>query len=586
VTPPDPATSKGGLSLSRPRWENPPRVDPSVVRRLQEELRLPEPVCAVLAAREVTDPEHAKNFLRPRLGHLHDAQQLADGAVAADRIHRAVTDRETILVHGDYDVDGICATALLTRYLRSLGAMVEPFVPHRIRDGYDFGEAGLREAKRVDASVLVTADCGTTAWDAVDRARAEGVDVIVTDHHTPEPRPPGGLAFVNPRRSDCPYPDKGLCGTAVAFKLSELVRRRFHASEEELREHLDLVALATVADLVPLQGENRVLVRIGLRYLARTRVLGLAQLMGTAGVDPAAVTAGQLGFVVAPRINAAGRIGESSDALHLLLSEDVVQARVLAERLEAVNRDRRDEDRRTLDQALELLAAEFRPERDYGVVLAAEGWHPGVIGIVASRVVERIHRPVVMVALDGDKGRGSARSIPGFHLYDALAACKAHLGRFGGHRQAAGMDLDRRDVTNLRTCFNREARARLGDRELRPVLHPDVELSLREMDLDLVRWLDYLAPHGIGNPRPLLLVRDVRLERPRVLKDLHLKVTLRRNGASLDAIGFGMAEAHPPGSLDQEAYDVVLRLERNEWRGTARAQGRLVDLRPTAESPS
>jgi single-stranded-DNA-specific exonuclease len=583
VSPAGPSSSGGPLAFVRPRWESPPFLEPAVVRRLEAALRLPDTVCAVLAAREVTDPEQAKDFLRPRLDHLHDPEHLADGDAAADRIHGAISRGETILVHGDYDVDGICAAALLTRYLRSLGGVVVPFVPHRLEDGYDFGEGGLRRAESVGASLILTADCGTAALTAVDQAQAAGRDVIVTDHHTPGPRPPRSLAFVNPRRLDCGYPNKDLCGTAVAFKLCELVRRRFGADAEDLRGFLDLVALATVADLVPLRGENRALVRIGLRYLARTKVTGLARLLHTLKVDPGSVTAGQLGFVVAPRINAAGRLGDAEDALRLLLSEDPVESRALAERLDDMNRERRDEDRRTLDQALELLASDFQPERDFGVVLASDGWHPGVIGIVASRVVERIHRPVVLVALNGDTGRGSARSVPGFHLYDALAACSAHLNRFGGHKQAAGLDLDRQRVPELRSCFNREARSRLEGAELGPVLRPDVELDLMKADLELVHWLHYLSPHGIGNARPLFLVRRVRVERPRALKDLHLKVTLRREGASLDAIGFGMVESHPPGSLTQEAYDVVLRLERNEWRGAASVQGRLVDLRPASE---
>ncbi len=583
MSPAGPSSSGGPLAFVRPRWESPPFLEPAVVRRLEAALRLPDTVCAVLAAREVTDPEQAKDFLRPRLDHLHDPEHLADGDAAADRIHGAISRGETILVHGDYDVDGICAAALLTRYLRSLGGVVVPFVPHRLEDGYDFGEGGLRRAESVGASLILTADCGTAALTAVDQAQAAGRDVIVTDHHTPGPRPPRSLAFVNPRRLDCGYPNKDLCGTAVAFKLCELVRRRFGADAEDLRGFLDLVALATVADLVPLRGENRALVRIGLRYLARTKVTGLARLLHTLKVDPGSVTAGQLGFVVAPRINAAGRLGDAEDALRLLLSEDPVESRALAERLDDMNRERRDEDRRTLDQALELLASDFQPERDFGVVLASDGWHPGVIGIVASRVVERIHRPVVLVALNGDTGRGSARSVPGFHLYDALAACSAHLNRFGGHKQAAGLDLDRQRVPELRSCFNREARSRLEGAELGPVLRPDVELDLMKADLELVHWLHYLSPHGIGNARPLFLVRRVRVERPRALKDLHLKVTLRREGASLDAIGFGMVESHPPGSLTQEAYDVVLRLERNEWRGAASVQGRLVDLRPASE---
>jgi single-stranded-DNA-specific exonuclease len=254
---------------------------------------------------------------------------------------------------------------------------------------------------------------------------------------------------------------------------------------------------------------------------------------------------------------------------------------VLARQLDEINRVRQEEDRRTLEEAMDLLSREYDADRDYGVVLAAEGWHPGVIGIVASRVVERIHRPTVLVALDGDQGRGSARSIPGFHLYEALAACREHMGRFGGHKQAAGMDVARGSVPALRAAFNAEARARLSAEDLRPVLRPDGDVALGEVDLQLVHWLGYLGPHGIGNARPLLVMRGVHLENPRRLKDVHLKVVLRSGPATLDGIGFGLATSFPPESLATGPWDVMVRLERNEWRGVARPQAQILDLRPS-----
>lgn len=567
-----------------PRWQEVPPGDERVVATLTESLRLPSAVCAVLAGRGHGDPESAKRFLRPLLEHLHDPALLADGRAAAVRIVRAVESGETILVHGDYDVDGICATALLTRFLAGRGARVIPFVPHRLRDGYDLSDAGLRAASAAGASLIVTVDCGTVALEPIATARRTGIDVVVTDHHTVGDTPPPATAFVNPHRPDCPYPDKGLCGTGLAFKLAQLVAREMGIGDGAVHDLLDLVALATVADLVPLRGENRVLVKFGLRGFGTSRLPGITALLAAAGVEASGVTAGQLGFVVAPRINAAGRIGESADALRLLLTDDPREAATLAGQLDRVNRTRQEEDRRTLDQALELLARSYDPEKDYGVVLAADGWHPGVIGIVASRVVERIHRPTVLVALDGSGGRGSARSIPGFHLYDALSACRAYMGRFGGHSQAAGMDVDRDAVPAFREAFNAEARRRLLPEDLDPVLRPDVELDLGEVDLGLVHWLEYLGPHGIGNPRPVFLARGVRLEGARVLKDAHLKVSLRRGPAVVDGIGFGLAETHPPEALGDGPHDVLLKLERNEWRGVARAQAQILDLRPSAGS--
>ena len=575
----------GGQALARlrppdPAWSDPRAPDPASVRELAAALTLPETVCSVLAVRGITAVEDAKRFLRPRLEHLHDPALLADGARAAERIVAAIRGGEKILVHGDYDVDGICATALFTRWLRGLGGSVVPFVPHRLRDGYDFSAGGLAAARQAGASLIVTADCGTVAHETVRAASALGIDVVVTDHHTVADELPEAWAVVNPRRPDCPYPEKELCGTGLAYKVCGLVGRMMGANEHELSEYLDLVALATVADLVPLGGENRVLVAYGLRRFAESRVLGLKALLAVASVPPEEVTAGKLGFVIAPRINAAGRIGDSMDALRLLLTEDGEEARRLAEQLDATNRSRREEDSRVLDEALSLLSPHYDPEADYGVVLWSEGWHPGVIGIVASRVVECIHRPVVLVALEGGRGRGSARSVPGFHLYDALHACAHHLGRFGGHRQAAGMDIEEARLPAFREDFNATARARLAPEALRPLLRPDLELAPGAADLDLAHWLSYLGPHGIGNPGPLFLARRVELEGARLVGEKHLKAVLAADGAHLEAIGFGMAERYPPVALAGSRFDVLFRLERNEWRGTARPQARLVDLRP------
>jgi len=535
----------------------------------------------VLVARGVTVPDDAKDFLRPRLEYLHAAARLADGSAAAERVATAIRAGDTILVHGDYDVDGICATALLTRWLRVLGGQIVPFVPHRLRDGYDFGQAGLAAARAAGATLIVTADCGTVAHETVADANGEGIDVVITDHHTVAASLPEAVAVVNPQRPDCEYPDKGLCGTGIAYKLCELVADALDADSRPLAAYLDLVALATVADLVPLTGENRVLVHHGLKRFARTRILGLDALLRVSSLPVAEITAGKLGFVVAPRINAAGRIGESADALRLLLTDDEGEARQLADQLDTTNRSRRDEDKRTLAEALEMLGQDYDPASDFGVVLAGEGWHPGVIGIVASRIVERIHRPVVLIALDGQRGRGSARSIPGFHLYDALNACSAHMMRFGGHEQAAGMDVARDSVAALREAFNSEAASRLDPATLRRRFRTDLVLDLEHVDLQLVHWMSYLGPHGMGNPGPNFVASAVTLRRAKVVGEDHLKATLSQGAGQIDAIGFGLAEGHPPEAVMAEPHDVVFRLERNEWRGTARAQARLIALRPS-----
>lgn len=579
------ARARGGAPYLPPppalRWESPPPADAGATSRLQASLKLPRPLCAVLVARGHGEPEAARGHLRPLLDHLHPPELLAGAPEAADRILRAIRKGETILIHGDYDVDGIAATALLARWLGRLGGRVVPFVPHRVRHGYDLGPAGVARAREVGATLLVTADSGIVAHSAVEEAARWGIDVVVTDHHTPGATLPPAVAVVNPNRADCPYPDRALSGTGVAFKLCQLLGARTGHPLEELLPLLDLVALATVADLVPLTGENRILVRYGLRAMEGCRDPGLRALMGVAGMD-GAVEAGQVAFRLAPRINAAGRMADPDDALRLLLTRDPVDAEALAATLDTLNRARQEEEGRTLDQALSELSGRFVPERDRGVVLAREGWHPGVIGIVASRVVERIHRPVVLVALEGERGRGSARSVPGFHLYEALAACRDLLERFGGHRQAAGMDLRADRLPAFRDAFAREASRRLRDDQLRPVLRVDAEMELGEATPEVTRYLPYLGPFGIGNPRPVFVARGVEPAGPaKVLKGEHLRLRLRQAGCTLEGVGFRLASRIEPSLLQGGDLDVAFHLEEDEWRGVRRIRARLLDLRPS-----
>jgi single-stranded-DNA-specific exonuclease len=574
-----------------PRWVLRAEPDPSRVARLSDALSLPPALCAVLAARGITEPEAARGYLRPRLDQLHPPESLAGAGRAAERILRALDEGETILVHGDYDVDGVAATALLTRRLRTLGGTVVPFVPHRTEDGYDLGPAGLEAAVRNGASLIVTCDCGIGAHDLIGRARGAGIDVIVTDHHAPGETLPPAVAVVNPNRSDCGYPEKGLAGAGVAFKLAQLVSRMRGVDDQELWPELDLVALATVADLVPLTGENRVLVRFGLRALARTRSVGLRALIRVSGLQEEAarggLEAGQVGFVLAPRINAVGRMGDAGDALRLLLTEDPVEADALARQLDHDNQRRQEEDRRTLDEALRTLSRDYDPAHDFGVVVAGEDWHPGVIGIVASRVVERIHRPAVLVAMNGQTARGSGRSIPELHLHQALSRCRAHLTRFGGHRQAAGMDLARASIAGFRDAFNGAVREQLDGRIPPPVLRADLALDLGQATEELLHWLQYLGPFGMGNPRPVFLARSASVTgSARVVGRGHLKLRLGGAGADrrgLDAMGFGLAARVAPGHVGPRA-DVVFQLRQNEYRGVRSVQARILDLRPPAGS--
>jgi len=569
-----------------PRWEVAPAPEPEEVRVLEDRLSLPRPLCALLAIRGLGDPDRAKAFLRPVLDALHPPDAMTDLSRAVERMATAVQKGETIFVHGDYDVDGMAGTALLTRWLRDLGATVVPFIPNRLRDGYDLGPSGVQAARAAGASVLVTVDCGILAHEAVASAVESGMDVIVTDHHTPGDTLPTALAVLNPNRRDCSYPNRDLCGAGVAFKLCQGLAEVFHRGAEELHPYLDLVGMATVADLVPLRGENRTLVRFGLRALERTRNPGLKALLRVSGLEGREVTAGAVGFVLAPRLNAIGRLGDPHTALRLLLTHDGKEAEVLAQEADALNRERQAADRSTLEEAISRLAMDFDPRRDYGVVLAGEGWHPGVIGIVASRLVEQIHRPTILVAMDGDRGRGSARSIPGFHILRAMEAGGGHLERFGGHKQAAGLDILREELPAFRQIFNGEARRLLAHEDLRPLLKVDLEVRLEDLTQDLFKFLKYMGPHGMANPRPLFLARGVRLAgRPRVAGKDHLKLQIHQDGSALDAIGFGLAGRIPANSLDGKSLDVVFQLQENEYRGRRSLQAGLKDVRVRDGAP-
>jgi len=571
------------LQHPRPRWTAATAPDDRVAI-LVAELRLPPALCRLLVQRGYDEPSMAREYLRPHRGQIHPPGEMAGVADAVARLRSALSRGETILVHGDYDVDGICATALLVRVFSLLGARAVPFVPHRIRDGYDLTDAGLRAAREAGATVIVTVDCGIAAGESVLRARSAGIDVIITDHHTPPPQLPSAAAVLNPNRPDCLYPFKGLAGVGVAFKLASALASDLGFPEERMSAFLDLVALATVADLAPLTGENRALVRWGLSVLARTPNPGLRALLEvTRLAGGGEITASQVGYVLAPRLNAIGRLGDAMLGVRLLLTDDEGEAASLALRMEEANRARRDADEQTLRQALGMIEVTFDPSRDHGVVLASAGWHPGVIGIVASRVVERIHRPTVLVALAGEEGRGSARSIPGFHLYEAFSACSGHLVRFGGHRAAAGCSLLASEVEPFRRAFDAHARQTLTPDLLTPQLRIDGELGVADATAELVRLLKHFGPFGVGNPTPVFAARGVRVETPRIVGNQHLKVSLRQGSSRLDGIGFGMGER--AGELSGAVADVAFKLEENTWTpgrgGPPRTslQARLMDFR-------
>ncbi len=564
------------------RWIMPLPLREDRVAALAESVGLHEDVCRVLLRRGIDSPEDARSFLRPLLTSVHSPFQLPDMQAAVERVERALAGDEKILVHGDYDADGMSAAALLTLGLREMGGRVEPFVPHRTRDGYDLSDAGIRRATEVGASLIVTVDCGVTAVEAVSKATSMGIDVVITDHHRPGGEIPRAIAVVDPMLPGSRYPFRDLAGVGVAFKLLSALYERAGLETPRLNQHLDLVALGTVADQMPLTGENRVLVRAGLRALERTRKAGLRSLLTSAGLQADhRIEAEDIAFRVAPRLNSVGRMDEADAGLRLLLAADAREAERLADHLERQNAERRLTDSRVYEEAKKQARSRVR-DGDQAVVLWGDDWHPGVLGIVASRLVESYHRPAIVISFDGDVGRGSGRSTGGFHLFNALQECEPLLERFGGHRMAAGFTVRRERVEELAARLREMARRDLADREPAHELQLDLEVPVERLGDDLLRGLGHLAPFGSGNPTPILMVRDVALDRPtRVGSDGgHLRFQLVAYRQRIPAIAFGMGRRLAEARSSERA-DVALEIAETSWNGRREVQARVLDFRPT-----
>jgi single-stranded-DNA-specific exonuclease len=579
TAPESPVTTLAPARPTRPaRWILPKAPDDEAVRKLAEALSLPEVVCRLLLIRGYVSAEDAKLFLRPRLDRLHDPLKFLSMDKAVDRLARAVRDQELVFIHGDYDVDGISSTTLLTRAIRVLGGKAMPFIPRRIEDGYDLSDAGVDAAIAAGAKVVVTCDCGTSAVSPVARLCKAGIDVIVTDHHLPGGELPDCLAILNPKRTGCGYPDKDLAAVGVAFKLALALARALGRNENFIWGMLDLVALATVADVAPLRGENRVFVRYGLKVLADTQNVGLRALIRAAGLSGKPLTAGRIGFILAPRLNAAGRLGHAIRGVELLLSENEHEANTIARELEELNNKRQELDHATLEQARERVL-QLDLDDTFGIVLADESWHPGVIGIVASRLVEEFGRPTVLIALAGDEGKGSGRSISKFDLHGALGQSREFLLRFGGHRAAAGVTIARDKVNDFAARFNDVAKSLLTPEDLVPEIRVDLEVSIDGMDERLESLFRHFEPFGIGNPSPVLLARNVTLAAPpRLVGKDGLKVVLDTGTGSLDALGWGFAHRAAEFQAGSKV-DIAFRLERDEYRGESYLQARIADIR-------
>jgi single-stranded-DNA-specific exonuclease len=563
-------------------WQHLPCNDAQAAT-LAAALNLHPTVARLLCMRGFTDPETADRFLNPSLEHLHDPFRLADMDRAVVRLERALAQGERIAIHGDYDVDGITSTVILRRALEMLGGTVVHFIPERLRDGYGLQPAAIDRLHAEGVGLIVSVDCGIRGSDAAQRARELGVDLIITDHHEPEGTLPAAFAVINPKRHDCTYPDKYLAGVGVALKLVQALCARA-GKGKWLPGFVKIAALGTLADVVPLVGENRVIARYGLAALTRgPHTIGLRSLLDASGLTGKTIDSYQVAFMVAPRVNAAGRMSTPDIATRLLLATDegmADEARALAQQLNDENLRRQQEEAELVASSRKAIETDPAVGAHNVLVIGGDGWHRGVIGIAASKLVDAYHKPAIVLSIDGDVAHGSCRSIPDFDMLAALERCADLFVRFGGHKQAAGLTMEAARVPEFRARINAYADEVLEPDQLRPRLRIDGPLSLRSITPDLVRGLDSLGPFGLANPRPVFHARPVEIvDGPRSIKDRHLKMTFCQDGRRFRAIAWRAAERAEFLDRNRAGVDLAFSLEKNEFQGETFLELSVADFR-------
>lgn len=556
------------------RWIFPSAADAAGISQMKQESDIPSFLAELLLKRGLSDAPSAEAYLKPRLRTLSAPELLPEMDVAVARILAAMDRRERLVLYGDYDVDGITSLAILARFFQACGIAVPCFLPLRAEEGYGLSKLGIDRCIAMHApQLLLAVDCGTTSVREIASLRQQGVDVIVLDHHEPGPERPDCTALVNPK---CGASFHYLCSAGVAFKLAHAILKARPVEGLDLKEYLDLVALATVADIVPLVDENRIFVSHGLRQMERTRWAGLAALRRVADV-PTPVKATDIGFRMGPRINAAGRLGPAMEALRLLLEDDPAAALRLAEGLDAHNRERQGVERHVVRDAEDWVARNFDPGNQASIVAGSRDWHIGVLGVVASRLMRQYHRPTFVIGFDGaGAGKGSGRSIEGLPLVAMLRDCSGHLEKFGGHDMAAGISLNESSLSAFREAFETAAQALANEEMLTPRLRLDCELDLGDIDASMLEAQDLLEPFGNSNPQPVMFSRAVApAGEPRVMKEKHLRIELQCGRRRVPAIFFNA----PVNAMPRPPWDIAYTLDWNVWQGRAEPQVRIMELR-------
>ncbi len=557
---------------------------------LARELRISPAIARLLAIRGIDSPEVAQRFLHPSLDHLHDPFRLAGMADAVERILAAIERKERIAVHGDYDCDGITSTVILRRALELLGATVVHFIPDRIKDGYGLQPETFDRLQADGVRLVISVDCGIRAIEAARRAREVNIDLIITDHHEPDAELPDAVAVINPKRHDCTYPDKDLAGVGVALKLVHALCRK-RDRERLLPAFVKVAAIGTLADVVPLVGENRVIAKLGLDMLsAGPHKVGLRALLEVAGLAGKPIDGGHVSFLIAPRMNAAGRMASPDIAARLLLAVDEAmgaEAQELARQLDGENVKRQGEEAAILASARRVVETDPAVGARSILVVAGEGWHRGVIGIVASKLVDAFHRPVIVISTDGALAHGSCRSIRGFNVLAAIEHSASHLTRFGGHKQAAGLTMPSENIAAFRATIADYADNLLGPDDLKPRLRIDGCLGFREINGDFAGEMSLLAPFGSGNPRPLFEARGVEVvDGPRRLKDKHLKMAVKQNGRIFRAVAWRAVEREQFITENRTSLDLAFSVEHNRYQGDEYLELSVSDVRVAGSGPS
>jgi single-stranded-DNA-specific exonuclease len=549
------------------------------IQALQNKTNMSPVLAQLLYERNIDSPDKIHEFLNPVLDHLHDPYLMRDMKKAVARITTALRDGENILIYGDYDVDGITGVSLLYEAIFKLGGKVSFYIPNRITDGYGLSLEGIHQAQENNINLILTVDCGITAVEEVEFAKSQGIDVIVCDHHEPADQIPNCDAVLDPKQKNCPYPFKELAGVGVAFKLIQALYDSLGYGLSDMDQFFDLVAIGTAADIVPMLDENRVLVKYGLERINTKPRNGVFALLESSSLLGRELDVSLIVFVIAPRINAVGRMSNAKKAVHLLTSSSLQQSRNIARVLETENKMRRDVDETTCREAIQL--AEQQIERDDAkiLVLSKEGWHPGVIGIVASRIMEKFNRPTILISVRDGIGKGSARSTSNFDIYSALKGAESVLDNFGGHKYAAGLTVKQGNIQELLTRMQKVSNQAISSEDLVPTLEIQSEINLKELDATFLKWLKMFAPYGPHNMRPVFVSRDVEVVGDlNVVGNNHLKFKVKSDGIVIDAIAFNFAEVREKMKPVRQHIDAAYVIEENTWNGRTTIQMRIKDI--------